>query len=463
MRLFLLPRLLFVLLFLAGCASAPKKIETPISDLPNAWSNSTSPIGDATTYWLHDFNDPTLEAIVAESLEYNPNLVAAAARLKQALAEARISGADRVPNIAAGLIGSRQRISNFGPQQTGGVYYNNYNLELNLSWEIDLWGRLNNKSAAALAEAEASSADYAATRLSLAAQTAKSWFNYIEAAAQEELAQKDVINHEKNLVALETGYNSGIHTGIELRQIRASTAIATANLTSRRRQLDLAARSLEILLGRYPSASLAKTTDLPALPASVPAGLPSELLLRRPDLIAAERRLAAADQTLRAAKKDRLPRLSLTSSAGTASSEFDDLLNNNFRVGAVVGNLMTPIFKGGRIRANIDRRESQKEQSIANYHNTALQAFLEVETALAEENLLRVEAKHLILATNAAEESLQLARQQYSSGSLSFTNMLQSEKNALAMLSRYLVAQRNLLNNRIDLHLALGGSFGNEQ
>ena len=103
------------------------------------------------------------------------------------------------------------------------------------------------------------------------------------------------------------------------------------------------------------------------------------------------------------------------------------------------------------------------EQSIANYQNTALQAFLEVETALAGENLLRVEAKHLMLATNAAKDSLQLAKQQYRSGSLSFTNMLQSERNALAMLSRYLVAHRTLLNNRIDLHLALGGSFGNEQ
>ncbi|MEC7487526.1 MAG: transporter, partial [Verrucomicrobiota bacterium] len=103
-----------------------------------------------------------------------------------------------------------------------------------------------------------------------------------------------------------------------------------------------------------------------------------------------------------------------------------------------------------------------KEQSIANYHNTALRAFLEVESALAGENLLRVEAKHLMLATNATKDSLMLARQQYQSGTLSFTNMLQSERSALATLSRYLVAHRNLLNNRIDLHLALGGSFDNE-
>ena len=463
MRLFFLPGLLLVLLLLVGCASAPKQMETPISDLPNAWSNSISPSGAVTTNWLCDFNDPTLEAIVTESLKHNPNLIATAARLEQALAEAKIAGADRAPTLAAGLGGTRQRISSFGPQQTGGIYYNNNNIDLNLSWEIDLWGRLNNYSSAALAEAEASSADYAGARLSLAAQTAKSWFNFKEAAAQEELAQSDVINHEKNLAALESGYKSGIHTGIELREIRTSAAIATANLLSRKRQLDQASRRLEILLGRYPSASLAKMTDLPALPASIPAGLPSELLLRRPDLIAAERRLAATDQTLRAAKKDRLPKLSLTSSAGTATSEFDDLLDSNFRVGAVAGNLINPIFQGGRIRANINRRESQKEQSIANYHNTALQAFLEVETALAGENLLRVEAEHLMLATNAAKDSLQLARQQYRSGSLSFTNMLQSERNALAMLSRYLVAHRTLLNNRIDLHLALGGSFGNEQ
>ena len=138
-------------------------------------------------------------------------------RLNQSLSEAKIAGADRIPSIAVGLGGTRQRISNFGPQQTGGIYYNNNNLDLNLSWEIDLWGRLYNYSSAALAEVEASSADYAATRLSLAAQTAKSWFNYKEAAAQEELAQSAVINHEKNLAAIESGYKSGIRTGLELR------------------------------------------------------------------------------------------------------------------------------------------------------------------------------------------------------------------------------------------------------
>ena len=462
MQLFFLPKLLFFLLFLVGCASAPEQIASPVSDLPSAWSNSTSTSGAVKANWLKDFNDPTLEAIVAESLENNPTLVATAARLNQSLSEAKIAGADRIPSIAVGLGGTRQRISNFGPQQTGGIYYNNNNLDLNLSWEIDLWGRLYNYSSAALAEVEASSADYAATRLSLAAQTAKSWFNYKEAAAQEELAQSAVINHEKNLAAIESGYKSGIRTGLELREMRTRAADAAANLSSRKRLLDQAARRLEILLGRYPSASLAKATDLPALPAPIPAGLPSELLLRRPDLIAAERRLASSDQTLRAAKKDRLPKLSLTSSAGTSTSEFDDLLDSNFRVGAVAGNLINPIFQGGRIRANIDRRESLKEQSIANYHNTALRAFLEVESALAGENLLRVEAKHLMLATNATKDSLMLARQQYQSGSLSFTNMLQSERSALATLSRYLVAHRNLLNNRIDLHLALGGSFDNE-
>ena len=459
MRLFFLPKLLFILLLLAGCVSVHERVELPIADLPSEWSNSIRSDGAVKNYWLLDFNDPTLEAIVAESLENNPNLIATAARLNHALAEAKIAGADRLPSFALGLGGSRQRISNFGPQQTDGIYYNNNNIDLNLSWEIDLWGRLNNYSSAALAKAEASSADYAATRLSLAAQTAKSWFNFKEAAAQEQLAEIDVINHEKNLAALESGYRSGIRTGLEIREIRNLAANAAAILSSRRRQLDQAARRLEIFLGRYPSASLLKATDLPSLPESIPAGLPSELLLRRPDLIAAERRLAATNQTLRAAKKDLLPQLSLTSSAGTATSEFDQLLDSNFRVGAVAGNLISPIFQGGRIRANIDRRKSEKDQSIANYHSTALQAFLEVESALAGENLLRVEARQLMQAANTAKDSLKLARQQYSRGSLSFSKMLQSERNAIAMQSRYLVAHRNLLNNRIDLHLALGGSF----
>ncbi|MEC8405218.1 MAG: TolC family protein, partial [Verrucomicrobiota bacterium] len=131
MQLFFLPKLLFFLLFLVGCASAPERIASPFPDFPSAWSNSISISGAVKANWLKDFNDPTLEAIVAESLENNPNLVATAARLNQSLSEAKIAGADRIPSIAVGLGGARQRISNFGPQQTGGIYYNNNNVDLN--------------------------------------------------------------------------------------------------------------------------------------------------------------------------------------------------------------------------------------------------------------------------------------------------------------------------------------------
>jgi outer membrane protein TolC len=193
----------------------------------------------------------------------------------------------------------------------------------------------------------------------------------------------------------------------------------------------------------------------------VPAGLPSDLLLRRPDLIAAERRLAASSQQVRAARKEWLPKLSLTGTTGTSAPEFAELLNNNFRVSTVAGNLLQPIFQGGRIRANVDRRASQQAQAAAAYHNAALQAFLEVESTLAAETLLRAESQQLQRAADEASAAATLAWQQYRSGTLDFLNVLRSERVAANARSRYLSLRQQLLSNRIDLHLALGGSFRN--
>ncbi|MGB0263904.1 MAG: efflux transporter outer membrane subunit [Opitutales bacterium] len=449
------------LLYVAGCASVPKRADTPLDTVPNQWATPQANKQPVDANWLKHFNDPDLEAIVAEAMANNPNLLATAARLDQARAEARLAGADRLPGVALGLGGARQRNSNLGPQPSSGSYSNRTNLDLNLSWELDLWGRLRNQSAAALAQAEASAADLAAARLSLAAQTAKAWFTYSEAAAQVVLAETEAENYATNQATLESRYRSGLSNSLELRQIRTEAANAQAVLHTRQRARDQAARRLEVLLGRYPSATLTAPTDLPTLPAAVPAGLPSDLLLRRPDLIAAERRLAASSQQVRAARKEWLPKLSLTGATGTSAPEFAELLNNNFRVSTVAGNLLQPIFQGGRIRANVDRRASQQAQAAAAYHNAALQAFLEVESTLAAETLLRAESQQLQRAADEASAAATLAWQQYRSGTLDFLNVLRSERVAANARSRYLSLRQQLLSNRIDLHLALGGSFRN--
>lgn len=444
-------------LFLTACATSPERSPAPAIETPETWTSATA--SSPPTAWLEDLNAPKLEALVLEALANNPGLAATAARFDQAVAEARIAGAELMPAADLGLNGSRQKISTFGPSSTGGVRFENYELALNLSWELDLWGRLRDRSSAALARLEASRAELDAAELSLAAQTTKAWLNQIEAQQQLALAERTAQAYRDNREALESRFQRGLTQGFDLRRIRTQAASAEADAATRRRALDRAIRNLETVLGRYPAGELDADMPLPELPAAVPAGLPAELLRRRPDLVAAERQLAAAGREYRASKKELLPQISLTASGGTSSQEFDNLLDGDFSVWALAGNLAQPVFQGGRILANIDRSAALRGQAAANYRDTALRAFLEVETTLAAERFLRDEQARLVLAADEAAAAEILAWERYRNGTADFLSALDARRTADAARSRRIGVANLLLQNRIDLYLALGGDF----
>jgi NodT family efflux transporter outer membrane factor (OMF) lipoprotein len=444
-------------LLLSACATSPERAAAPAIDLPDQWTSQVS--SAAPTAWLADLNSPELTQLVEEALANSPSLEATAARFAQNVAEARIAGADLMPSAGLGLNGSRQKLSTFGPTSTGGVIFENYDLDLNLSWELDLWGRLRDQTSAALARLEASGAELAAAKLSLAAQATKAWLDVIEAQQQLTFAERTASAYRSNQQSLENRFKRGLTEGFDLRRIRTQAASAEADVATRRRAFDAATRQLEVVLGRYPAAALQTTRQFPALPAAIPAGLPAELLQRRPDLIAAERQLAAAQREQSAAQKDRLPQISLTASGGTSSQEFDNLLDGDFSVWTLAGNLTQPIFQGGRILANIDRSAALRDQAAANYRDTALRAFLEVETTLAAEQFLRSEQAKLALAAAEATATETLAWDRYRKGTGDFLSTLDTQRTADAAKSRLLVVNNLLLQNRIDLYLALGGSF----
>jgi NodT family efflux transporter outer membrane factor (OMF) lipoprotein len=425
--------------------------------MPADWSTQTAQTDP--TAWLADLQSPELTDFVAEALAHNPELEATAARFAQAVAEARIAGAEILPSAGLGLNGNRQKISTFGPTSTGGVIFENYDLALNLSWELDLWGRLRDQTAAALARAEASQAELAAARLSLAAQTAKAWLNVIEAGEQMALAERTAQAYRDNQVAIESRFRRGLSQGFDLRRIRTEAAAAQADVSARKAALDRSIRTLENIIGRYPAAALNSQASLPDLPPNIPLGLPADLLQRRPDLIAAERQLAAAERTQRADRKQRLPQMSLTASGGTASQAFDNLLDGDFSVWSLAGNLTQPVFQGRRIAANIDRSTAQLDQAAANYRDTALRAFLEVETTLAAEQFLRREANQLNIAAEEATAAEALAWERYSKGTGDFISALDAQRTADTTRSRRLALEKRILQNRIDLYLALGGDF----
>lgn len=460
-------------LLLPACATPPPKAslgaptppsaakpETPAQpglEIPNAWQTSPATTSDPPTAWLTAFNAPGLTRAAALAFTHNPDLTAAVARLDQAIAEARVAGADRLPQARLGLDGRRQRISTFGPQSTGGVRFNDFGLDLNTSWELDLWGKVRDRKSAALGRVQAREAERRGARLSLAASVAQAWFNLVESRQQLELAKRLAKADAENQRTIESRFERGLSDALDLHRIRAQAANARAEVVQRRRTLDRTRRSLEILLGSYPQGQLSAQATLPDPPKPLPAGLPSDLLTRRPDLVAAERRLAAARKERDAARKERLPQFSLTASAGRSSREFRDLIDNNFSIWSLGANLAQPVLQGGRIAGNIDRAEALARQAAADYRATALQAFFEVEATLAAETYLRDQYTEVKRAAEEASAAERTAWERYRNGTADFLTALDARRTAAQAETRAIALRNQILQNRIDLYLALGG------
>lgn len=461
---------IITLTIFTGCVKTPP-VGTRDVDItvPDNWTAAETKAGNIADNWWESFGDPELTAAIEQALDNNRDLSAAAARLEQAGAQARIAGASLKPAAGVGVTGSRTRQNFIGlPIEIpgGGVpsaTFNSYGVSLDVSWEVDLWGKLRASTRAAIADFQAAQAGYQAARLSLAGQTAKAYFAVVEAKQQVVLALETVENwryaHEQVLHR----YQSGVRSSLDVRLALSNLEGAEALLAQRKRILDSTERQLEVLLGRYPGRAMEIPTELPTLPGAIPAGLPASLVTRRPDLVAAERTLYAADQRHMVSRRSLYPRFSLTAGAGTSSDQLSDLLDGDFRVWSLLGNLAQPIFQGGRLRAGVDAARAGADAALAGYAGTALRAFAEVESALAAEEFLAVKETHLASASHQARAAENLAQDRYDSGLELFITVLDSRRSALNADSQLLSARRERLDNRVDLHLALGGGFQVEE
>ncbi len=463
-----------------GCASSPA-IQEPILEVPvpDAWSGAAS-TNDANIVnsniralggpWWTNFGVDALDTILTEALEHNYDLRAASAAVDAAVAQARIAGAALKPQIGAGFDASRREQIFVGlpiPGQDGPLksQSSSYGASLNVSWEPDLWGRLRAGKAAALSDADAVRADYSAARLSLSGQVAKAWFTVVESERQVQLARETLESRETTTDRIAARYRRGVTTPLDLRLARSNRAQAEAALELRRRQLDATRRQLEILLGRYPSGRVGSDPDatpleLPEVPPAIPTGLPAELLSRRPDLLASERRLEASGLRIQEARRALYPRLTLTGSGGTSSDSLSDLIDGNFSVWSIAGSLLQPIFQGGRLRAAVEFAEASRERALAQHVQQLLRGFAEVESTLAAERLLAAEEKAQLAATDESKAAARLAEDRYLAGVGDYLTILESQRLAFSSESRLLTVRALRLTNRVDLHLALGGDFG---
>ena len=457
--------LLLTLLFIS-CASAPSKqdIETGVT-APTSWQYSSTIAAEIDSAWWTEFNDPQLNQVLDEAFNKNYDLTIAAANFHSAAAQARIAGAPLYPQANLSFNGARNKQNFIGfpiPGAGGNVLSStttSFGVSMNVSWELDLWGRLRSDKAAAVAQLQATHADFIGARLSLAAQASKSWLAAIEAKRQMELSQATADSWLTSYERVQRRYENGLTSSLDLRLSRANLSIAEANLSARKSQYENVLRQLEILLRRYPSASMEINRELPETSREVPTGLPADLVSRRPDLAAAERRLAASYAGVSGAKAALLPQISLTSSGGTSSNQLNDLLNGNFSVWSIAGSLLQPIFQGGRLRANVDLAKTKTEIALAQYQRALLNAFAEVENALANEKYLNERQVALKEATRQSTAAQALAESQYNRGLINFVTMLETQRAAYDNERQLLTVRRQRLDARIDLYLALGGGF----
>lgn len=457
-----------VILAATGCAA---KIDQPARSFtvepPASWSAAPSaaePVAADVDWWAY-FGDAGLDGAITEALTHNKDLTAAAARIELAQAQARIAGAPLLPSLSAGLSRNRQRINFIGlpiPGREDDVLSSintNIGLSLNLNWEADVWGKLKSSQLAALADVEAVQTDLDGARLSLTGQTAKAWFAAIEAKRQVQLAQASLESFRVSAEKVRARFESGVRPSLDLRLALTAVDRAEGAVQQRRQILDAAVRQLEILMGKYPAAAYELAEDLPDAPRGVPAGLPAELVSRRPDLVSQERRLLAADARIAQSKAALRPSFSLTGATGTATNQLQDLLNGDVFVWSLLGGLTQPIFNNGRLKAEVRQNEARAYEAAALYENAVLNAYRQVEVALAADRFLSDQETALDTATRQAIKAQDLAEQRYRSGLADIITVLDAQRTAIDSESQWLAVRRARLDNRVDLHLALGGSF----
>ena len=443
---------------LASCNRIPSErpIESPQIPVREAFvASQKGQQNKIAVGWLKEFRDPQLTRIVNSALANNPDLQATATRLRAAKEGTIIGRAARLPTLNASGNGSVTRVD--------GRNNDSYGLSLNASWEPDVWGRLRDLQLATIADYETSLADFRSARLSLAINTAQAWCNLVTAENQLTLARETLDSFQKNYEIIQRGYKLGTLRPLDDAFGRGNVATAQRSLKAALLSRDEAIRSLQLLLGRYPDLNIESASELPRIP-EIRTGLPSELIARRPDLTARRAQIYASAKRADSARKNLLPNFNITGTSGVSSTEFLTILDPNVLVSSLTASIAQNLYSGGELSARARQSLADNENEIRLYESDVLQAFREVESALAtneslakQELFLFTEVENTALAEKWAEsnfvEGLDVGNRP------SILEVLEAQRRALDARASLISLKNQRLQNHLDLLLALGGSI----
>lgn len=447
---------------LAGCAVPPAaQHETPQLELPAATASGVAVAPD----WWKSFNDSTLDALVTEALDNNRDLARAMARIDESRAVLRAAQANQLPKVDATLSGSRQRFGENAPLTVGGnqLTFNDFRANLNVAYEVDLWSRAANLSAAARDELLATEYARATLHTALAAQVVQSYAALQSLDSQVLLFGQAVQAQRDSLKLQRMRYDAGDISELDIQQLDAELLDNEAQLPKLDRARGEAERALALVLGRSPKALIEQgvaRSETRALRAhGVPEGLPSDLLLHRPDVQAAEARLRAAGARIDAARAAYFPGITLTATYGGESTELSNLLDARSLAWNVAASLTQPIWDGGRIGAQYDAAQSRRTQIELDYRDSVVTAFKEVRDALGQYGEASLTLQSGTRRAQALLRAAELTRLRFEGGESSRLDVINAERLALGAQAQNADAARALAAAQANVFRALGGGW----
>jgi NodT family efflux transporter outer membrane factor (OMF) lipoprotein len=446
----------------AGCTIAPQPPPTSQLQTPAAWRAQPA-AGDAPAvapHWWRAFGDARLDALVAQALAHNSDLRVARSRVAEYLARLDVAQAAQAPAVSADFAPSRSRART----ATGAIAETSLlQLGAQVSYEVDLWGRLDHLSDAAVADLQGQRAAADAAALSIAATVASGYLNLRGLDAQRALAQATLASREASLARARRLYETGYTSRLEWVQAEGEYRTAAAALPALQRSIAQQENALMLLLGASPGTpdgEIARGNPLAALtPPPLAGGVPSELLRRRPDIARAEQQLVAADASLAASRDQLLPSMQLSVSGTLQGFTLDQLLRSPVHLWSVGGSLLAPVLQGRRLQAGTEVAAALRDQALIGYEQVVRTAFSEVDNALSAIAALGAQLDEARARASTANEALRIARNRYRNGYASYLEELDAQRSSYAAEQNTLQLQAALLSAYVDLYRALGGGW----